>query len=666
MKFFKLNLIIAGIVLLSNTSSIKGQTTPAGFYGQNAWMPDTLGTTFFNGYLHKNWGNIKTSNVKIVRLGGTAANNNKPSPYQYLKMVDSVRAKGMEPLLQVPTGSGYDSLDARNVVKYINKTKNRKVKYWSIGNEPSFNAMAISAKIKKYASAMKNEDPTIKIVGPETTYMPGDQNDTYARPCMDSLTSLFGAASIMGTITGFGNANGKAFVDFFSYHLYNFEGVSTTPTKQSLIAQLTAPNKDTTAMGYIKAKCDAANANIVLGRSSQPISPVITEANICWYNGSTASNDNFGGVKTSSFFGGQHIAELMSWGIYKRFQWINLWSSIEGYESGYLSNSTTPSKKSTYYHMEQMGKWFTGTHYVATVDTGNNIKAFASKTGAYIAVMVLNQNVSGSASKLYNISFDNSTNGPNVHVKFNAGVTANFDDTSYASSTNLLIFNCNGSLAYKYRYKQSDANPGFKLYNITSPASIVSVDIGADQSSCCAGCTRTFYATVSPSGTYTYAWYVNSVLQTGSTGSSYIADGSNAKYNIKCKITSSPGGCTAIDSALYTVGNGPPCYGPLLGRYASTVEDSPMQNVLFTSAIQSLEPNPTDGIVNVKYTIGIGAQSAQLVLVNYSGQTISTVNLKPHESQLQIDSESLAPGLYFTTLIVDGKKVSTKKLIVTK
>src|SRR5437660_1533372 len=76
-KLFK---ILTGIALL--ISSQVGATGVSGrFFGQNAWMPDSIGSSVFRGSLNRNWGNISASGAGTVRYGGTAVDQNMPTTY---------------------------------------------------------------------------------------------------------------------------------------------------------------------------------------------------------------------------------------------------------------------------------------------------------------------------------------------------------------------------------------------------------------------------------------------------------------------------------------------------------------------------------------------------------------------------------------------------------
>src|SRR5690349_23112921 len=104
-KIFQASLLALGLAF-STENHIVAQNIPTQFFGQNAWMPDTIGNVPYYGKLHQQWGKVKESKAQVIRFGGIAPDNHKPTNYQYIKMIDSVRAKGMEPIIQVPYHKG--------------------------------------------------------------------------------------------------------------------------------------------------------------------------------------------------------------------------------------------------------------------------------------------------------------------------------------------------------------------------------------------------------------------------------------------------------------------------------------------------------------------------------------------------------------------------------
>ena len=79
----------------------------------------------------------------------------------------------------------------------------------------------------------------------------------------------------------------------------------------------------------------------------------------------------------------------------------------------------------------------------------------------------------------------------------------------------------------------------------------------------------------------------------------------------------------------------------------------------------SVYPNPSRGQVMVKLDQKMG-QSYQLRLSNIIGQEIRTVALRPDLTLagLPLDLSDLHAGMYFYSLLVDGKVVTTKRLVL--
>ena len=83
------------------------------------------------------------------------------------------------------------------------------------------------------------------------------------------------------------------------------------------------------------------------------------------------------------------------------------------------------------------------------------------------------------------------------------------------------------------------------------------------------------------------------------------------------------------------------------------------------AATLNVYPNPSHGQVTVQVTQKAGA-AYQLRLSNIIGQSIRTVALKPEltNAGLPLDLSDLPTGIYFYSLLVDGKAVATKRLVL--
>lgn len=445
-NIFQVSFLAMG--LLFSMKSGNAQKISDHFFGENAWMPDTIGNAtacqeppcILNGKLHKQWGNIKNSGTSIVRFGGIAPDNNMPTNYQYIKMIDSIRANGMEPIIQVPFANNrYTAQQAAEIVRYINITKGKEIKYWIIANEPDLGyGYTSSAQIARYfrpfASAMKAIDPSILIIGPEIA--------SFNQTIMNGLTTPGGPDDITGK-----DAAGRYYLDVISFHTYPFNG---SQTRASVISKLTAPYSLDANLAYLNTRVAACNsAHNRTGISL--LKTAITEANINWQN---SSSDNLTGVGANSFIGGQFVAEMMGIGMKNGLDFINIWSVVEGNSVtnsiGFIDGSTG-KKKPLYYHFKLLADNFKGT-YVNGVTNQSNVKSFGSKDAQQITVLILNEDQTNNYN--YVVDLNNNKTGLNngLIININAEINREYTGVIASQSTVLLIFNTSGEIIKKYEY----------------------------------------------------------------------------------------------------------------------------------------------------------------------------------------------------------------------
>lgn len=439
-------LLATGLSFITNKA--QAQQISAHFFGQNAWMPDTIGDAsncqdppcIFNGKLHQQWGNIAASGAKFVRFGGIAPDHNMPTNYQYIKMIDSIRARGMEPIIQVPFNKyGYSATQAATIVKYINKTMGRNVKYWSIGNEPDLkysytSASQVAPYLRSFSAAMKNEDPSIKIIGPECAW--------FNTNILTGLTTANGPDDITGK-----DQNGRYYLDVISFHTYPFNG---SQTRSQVITKLTEPGSLQDNLALLNSRVAACNA--AHNRTgAAALKTAITELNIDWQNDAA---DDLYGVGANSFIGGQFWVEMMGIAMKNGVDFVNFWSVIEGNNNaaniGYV-DPYTGKKKPTYHHFKLMADNFKG-NYVASKDNQAKVKVFASQNSQQTAVMILNQEQSTTFNFTVKLNNDTMSGNKPLEINVSAGSTNEYSDVVSSQGTLLLIFNNNGVLLKKYEY----------------------------------------------------------------------------------------------------------------------------------------------------------------------------------------------------------------------
>ncbi|GAB3647440.1 hypothetical protein GCM10028791_09420 [Echinicola sediminis] len=83
-------------------------------------------------------------------------------------------------------------------------------------------------------------------------------------------------------------------------------------------------------------------------------------------------------------------------------------------------------------------------------------------------------------------------------------------------------------------------------------------------------------------------------------------------------------------------------------------------------SIGSIYPNPSNRIAQIDYQIKNPNANIKLVINSFIGNPIEELTLSPQQKTLLINVSDFNPGVYFYTLIVDGKNIVTKKLVVKK
>ncbi len=170
------------------------------------------------------------SGVTILRFpAGSWGDHNDVKTYQIDQFVDFIGRVGATAMINVRLLGGTPE-QAAEMVRYTNIEKKYNVQYWGIGNEPTlydgevrnfgetYDAKQFNEEWRAFAIAMKNVDPTIKLVGPESHQLSYD----YA----PGASTNFSEANAIW-FADFLKANGDL-VDIVSFHRYPFPVSSTS------------------------------------------------------------------------------------------------------------------------------------------------------------------------------------------------------------------------------------------------------------------------------------------------------------------------------------------------------------------------------------------------------------------------------------------------------
>ncbi len=77
-------------------------------------------------------------------------------------------------------------------------------------------------------------------------------------------------------------------------------------------------------------------------------------------------------------------------------------------------------------------------------------------------------------------------------------------------------------------------------------------------------------------------------------------------------------------------------------------------------------PNPSNGTAQLIYSVKKDAGSSKLEIHNILGSLVKVVELKEKNGSVKLPLEDVGSGIYFCSLVVDNKTISTKKLVVSK
>ena len=430
MKIKMKRAILLTIVILSLSIWSNAQEISPYLFGQNHWLA-TGDEGNRIGYMHLLWPKVKESGVKCIRIGGNAYNHDFPERKRLTAIIDSIRKIGAEPLLQVPYN--YTAIQAMELVEYYTKSGNKKVQFWSIGNEPllhkEFTIDQIHDYILRIATAMKKVDPTIKIFVFDECEL---REQAYRDLCGGRL-DLAGLKE-----------NGAWLIDGFNFHRYPNGKVFTRDDvvfsgpenilKQSILLNqiMDEANKKYNRTG---------DAKLLWG---------LTEVNVSWAN----PDREISGYGNTSFLGGQFMAEVFGIGMqYGAFS-VNPWCISEtdavGTDFGYLGLPREFYPRSSYYHTQMMAENMKG-NFMNTTDNQKYVKTIGAKNNDQISVLVMNQDQNLDFDFELVLTKDGKSKKPLV-INADASIDKRVSGKIEKLSSVMFVFDAKGTLVKQITY----------------------------------------------------------------------------------------------------------------------------------------------------------------------------------------------------------------------
>ena len=97
---------------------------------------------------------------------------------------------------------------------------------------------------------------------------------------------------------------------------------------------------------------------------------------------------------------------------------------------------------------------------------------------------------------------------------------------------------------------------------------------------------------------------------------------------------------------------------------ARVVVSQVQENFAEKITVSNIYPNPANDFAYIDYTVSGNFTAANVSFFNLLGKQLAEYPLTKSNDKLRINTSSWESGIYMYQLIIDGKKVATKKLLV--
>ncbi|MFZ1799948.1 MAG: tail fiber domain-containing protein [Chitinophagaceae bacterium] len=97
------------------------------------------------------------------------------------------------------------------------------------------------------------------------------------------------------------------------------------------------------------------------------------------------------------------------------------------------------------------------------------------------------------------------------------------------------------------------------------------------------------------------------------------------------------------------------------------ISDASVNASVSSASLEQNVPNPYNSSTSISYTLPQQFSSAQIIITDIFGKTLKTIPVSGQgKGVLHLDASSLSAGMYNYTLMVDGKLIGSRKMILAK
>jgi hypothetical protein len=427
------NLAVATTLPLAGETQLSAEAIHPNFFGINFWYYDTATLSLFSD-------DLQQAGIKIIRIGGNHFNKQWLVATDYDEAIQFVKARGAEPLLQIPIS--LTEVELSDWIDYFNNVQNYEIKYYSIGNEPdpaNLSSTAINEPVDWSAGTYSYEGYTypqweaqflrlaerIKTHQPRAIIVGGDFRLFYDQVIDDFYAKFINAV-------GDNSHNGVPLLDYFSFHYYGFRMEDVLDVR----------------FGKVKTQVD----NVNLTRAANGLNELriaVTEVN------TTTGSQPY----PWEFRAGQFLALMQKKAMQQGALAVTPWSIYEnggsetvgGTDFSVYNNDET--RRSTLWHLAMLSNNRKGYVMNGEMDPNTDVVYIAMRDETGYTVMIMN--LSTSTSYTYRASLDNTYHGPEqVRIKLEGypAITTEFADSIPAETTHLYRIDPSGRLMSRLRY----------------------------------------------------------------------------------------------------------------------------------------------------------------------------------------------------------------------
>lgn len=94
--------------------------------------------------------------------------------------------------------------------------------------------------------------------------------------------------------------------------------------------------------------------------------------------------------------------------------------------------------------------------------------------------------------------------------------------------------------------------------------------------------------------------------------------------------------------------------------------NSQQSTAISSSSLSQNIPNPFSNTTTINYSLPAKFLSAKIIITDKNGSTLKQINLSSNKGSVNVNASVLASGAYNYSLLVDGKMIGTKQMILAK